>query len=347
MRLERVLARQRLEVAKTHANPMADFDRLMHGARELEGLARAALERGEGLSEDGEDAGRMLVAYARAVETQGEKVERYKTGHAVMRNSRRFLPDAAQEAADGVRTAGQAGLARRIERSERRLRAWMEAPDAPRRRQAVEALDRVRRAVAGSTGASASAGKVRRYLAHAEVLLEHRDRTAGFLADAVAERSDELEEVLAELRTRRTETQARRTGAMVATAAGGLALAGLAMFAIVSGSGSRRTKRRKQREAGREGRREATDLEQVLTGMLQLYAQIDEQAEPPGLAMRNDSKGAMATVREDGARPSPERAHTTRPQSILRFFRAPPAHPADTSTADAAEATSKVRSDPR
>ncbi|MDE2751375.1 MAG: hypothetical protein F4169_19805 [Gammaproteobacteria bacterium] len=346
MHLERVLARQRLEVAKVQGSPMADFDGLMHAGRELERLVRTVLARGEGLSEDGEDAGRMLVAFARTVEAQGEQVERYKTGHAVMRNSTRFLPDAVQEAAGSVRKAGQTGLARHIEHSERRLRAWMESPDAVRRRQAVEALDQVR-SVADSAGVSAFAGKVRQYVAHADVLLKHRDGTAEHLADATAEHSGAFEEVLAELRARRTETQARMTGALTAVAAGGLALAGLAGCAIVPGSGLRRTQRRRQGEAEREGRHEATDLEQVLNGMLRLYAQIDEQAEPPDETMGNDSKGVMATGREAGARASPERSDTPRPESIIRFFRARPAHPADTSTTDAAEVTSKIRSDPR
>ena len=319
MQVERLQWRQRLEVAKARGNPMADYDRLVHASNALVHHLGAVSARGEALTGEGEVAGPMLLAYTRAVERQGEAVERFKTSYAITRNSRRFLPIAATEAADGARAAGQDALARQLAQSERHLREWMVSIDAAMLRRAVEALDRVR-THASSVAASAYAPKIKRYVAHAEVLLDNWSNTADLLAEAAAERHDGRAQLLTELRRKRAEASARERRATIAMATSGIVLAGVAVvFVLVYAHRYRRlqSKAHKAQPAAERKAGHEADLEEVLFGVLRFYADVGERSERPAGVM-GDADGERAQSREDDSTAAPHRADTDRTRIVPR-----------------------------
>ena len=84
-----------MEITRVRSNPFADFDSLAafipRMARLKEDLSDTA-QRVPGLPDR---LASDIQAYVNAVEAKEERVERFKTGYAVVRNSKRYLPLAA------------------------------------------------------------------------------------------------------------------------------------------------------------------------------------------------------------------------------------------------------------
>ncbi|MDD9980553.1 MAG: hypothetical protein OXU81_04205, partial [Gammaproteobacteria bacterium] len=84
-----------VEIARVKADPLADFDslaafipRMARLTEHLAGTARTIPGLPDRLAAD-------IQAYLAAIDAQAERIERFKTGYAVVRNSVRYLPLAA------------------------------------------------------------------------------------------------------------------------------------------------------------------------------------------------------------------------------------------------------------
>ena len=189
--------------------------------------------------------------------------------------------------------------------------------DAATLHRAVEALDRVR-THASSVAASAYAPKVKRYVAHAEVLLDNWSKTADLLAEAAAERHDGRAQLLTEIRRKRAEASARERRATIAMATSGIVLAGVAVaFVLVYAHRYRRLQSKAQPTAERKAGHEA-DLQEVLFGVLRFYADVGERSERPAGVMGDTADGERAQSREDNSTATPHRADTDRTRIVLR-----------------------------
>ena len=198
--IEQVRAIQQLssswsvEIARVKADPLADFDSLAafipRMARLTDRLSAAALaipDLPDRLAAD-------IQAYLAAIDAQGERIERFKTGYAVVRNSIRYLPLAAASVARQAEAAGKAALGRDVASLVQNMNGYLSTPtDAARERLGGE-IEALREASVGFAPALANA--LANLLAHTEVLLERQAPTEALFAeatsDALAEHSGRL-----------------------------------------------------------------------------------------------------------------------------------------------------------
>ena len=198
--IEQVRAIQQLssswsvEIARVKADPLADFDSLAafipRMARLTDRLSAAALaipDLPDRLAAD-------IQAYLAVIDAQGERIERFKTGYAVVRNSIRYLPLAAASVARQAEAAGEAALGRDVASLVQNMNGYLSTPtDAARERLGGE-IEALREASVGFAPALANA--LANLLAHTEVLLERQAPTEALFAeatsDALAEHSGRL-----------------------------------------------------------------------------------------------------------------------------------------------------------
>ena len=221
-----------VEVARVRSDPLADFDalatfipRMARLKERLAGAVRGAPDLPDRLASE-------VQVYLSALDAQEERIERFKTGYAVVRNSTRYLPLAAGGAAREARAANDGTLAARIATLLQELNLYLASPagDAAERLGAeVEALR------AASVGyAPALANALANLLAHAEVLLARSAPTGELFEAATANETAVIADRLAdsfafELDRRRDTATLYERGVLALIALLALFWAGLAL----------------------------------------------------------------------------------------------------------------------
>ena len=191
--IEQVRAIQQLssswsvEIARVKADPLADFDslaafipRMARLTERLAGTARAIPGLPDRLAAD-------TRAYLAAIDAQAERIERFKTGYAVVRNSVRYLPLAAASVARQAEAAGEAALGRGVASLVQSMNGYLSTPTDAARERLAGVVEALRAASVGFEPALANA--LANLLAHTEVLLERQAPVEALFAEAT---SDEL-----------------------------------------------------------------------------------------------------------------------------------------------------------
>ena len=189
--IEQVRAIQQLssswsvEIARVRADPLADFDSLAafipRMARLKETLADAARRTPalpDRLAAD-------IQAYLAAIDAQEERIERFKTGYAVVRNSIRYLPLAAGAVARAAGEAGEAALGRDIAVLVQNMNGYLSTPTDAAGERLAGTVEALRTASVGFEPALANA--LANLLAHTEVLLERQAPTEALFAEATSD----------------------------------------------------------------------------------------------------------------------------------------------------------------
>ena len=189
--IEQVRAIQQLssswsvEIARVRADPLADFDSLAafipRMARLKETLADAARRTPalpDRLAAD-------IQAYLAAIDAQEERIERFKTGYAVVRNSIRYLPLAAGAVARAADEAGEAALGRDIAALVQNMNGYLSTPTDAAGERLAGTVESLRTASVGYPPALANA--LANLLAHTEVLLERQAPTEALFAEATSD----------------------------------------------------------------------------------------------------------------------------------------------------------------
>ena len=199
-----------VEVARVRSDPLADFDalatflpRMARLKDRLAGAARGTPELPDRLASD-------VQVYLSALDAQEERIERFKTGYAVVRNSMRYLPLAVENAAREARAAGDEALGARIATLLQDVNLYLSSPTG----SAAEGLDAeveaLREASVGYAPALANA--LANLLAHAEVLLVRSAPTGELFEAATASETAGLADRLAgALAFERDRREARAT----------------------------------------------------------------------------------------------------------------------------------------
>ena len=184
-----------VEVARVRADPLADFDalatflpRIARLKDRLAETARATPELPDRLASD-------VRVFLSALDAQEERIERFKTGYAVVRNSTRYLPLAAANAAREARAAGNEALAARIARLLQDVNLYVSTPTETTADGLAAELGALREASVGYAPALANA--LANFLAHAEVLLARSGPTGELFDAATASETVDLADRLA------------------------------------------------------------------------------------------------------------------------------------------------------
>ena len=181
------------------SDPLADFDTLAafipRMARLKEGLSGAART----IADLPDRLGSDIQGYLSAVDAQEERIERFKTGYAVVRNSARYLPLAATNVAGQAEDAGDDAMSGSIGTLLQDMNLYLATPSDAGRERIAEQVEALREA--SVTRPPPLANAIANLLAHTEVLLERKGPTEALFAEAtsgdIAARSDRLASGLA------------------------------------------------------------------------------------------------------------------------------------------------------
>ena len=224
----------REEISRVQDNPWSDFDALARISRAVLENLRTLEHVTAGIASTEDSIANAIASAGNAVTTQARVVEAYKTNLAVVRNSARYVPVAAQAV---TATTGPASLAA----SAQRLLGALEDL-ASRGGSSVDARSSINALRAGARALSPTeAGPVIELARHAEVLVERAQPLADTVAAASGDGADAvLAQTLATLRAAREQ----RTGARerVATLWAGGSATGLVMLLGASFTRRRRAR---------------------------------------------------------------------------------------------------------
>ena len=173
-----------MEVTRVKSNPLADFDSLAAFIPRMARLKESLSDTAQRIPGLPDRLASDIQAYLAAIEAREERVERFKTGYAVVRNSNRYLPLAA---ANILRQAGDANdetLAASISGLTRDVNLYVATPtDAAQSRLASE-IRKLREASVAYPPALANA--LANLYSHAEVLVAKQGPTEQLFAQATS-----------------------------------------------------------------------------------------------------------------------------------------------------------------
>ena len=183
-----------VEIARVKSDPLSDFDslaafipRMAQRKRELSGTARGIPGLPERLASD-------VNAYLSALEAQEERIERFKTGYAVVRNSTRYLPLAAANVTRQAQEAREEALGRSIAVLVQDMNLFLSNPTETVRARLAEEMQRLREASVAQPPALANG--LANFVAHAEVLLDRQGPTEELFQRATSSDIGDLTERL-------------------------------------------------------------------------------------------------------------------------------------------------------
>ena len=162
-----------IELARVRSDPFADFDaltafvpRMKRLKDELSGTMRDIPELPDRVASD-------LGAYLHAIDAKEERVERFKTGYAVVRNSARYLPLATASVTQLAWNAKNEPLARAVSSLVQDMNLYLATPtDTAKERLTVE-VERLREE--SLTYPLPLTNALANLFSHAEVLLDRQE----------------------------------------------------------------------------------------------------------------------------------------------------------------------------
>ncbi len=183
--IQQLSSSRSVEVARVRADPLADFDSLAAFIPRMTRLKEALSDAARRTPDLPDRLAADIQAYLAAIDAQEERIERFKTGYAVVRNSTRYLPLAAANVARQAEAAGEAALGRDVAALVQSMNGYLSTPtDAARERLAAE-VEALREASVGFAPALANA--LANLLAHTEVLLARQAPTEALFAEATSD----------------------------------------------------------------------------------------------------------------------------------------------------------------
>ena len=189
--IEQVRAIQQLssswsvEIARVRADPLADFDSLAAFIPRMARLKETLADAARRIPSLPDRLAADIQAYLAAIDAQEERIERFKTGYAVVRNSVRYLPLAAAAVARAADEAGEAALGRDIAVLVQNMNGYLSTPTDAAGERLAGTVEGLREASVGFEPALANA--LANLLAHTEVLLERQAPTEALFAEATSD----------------------------------------------------------------------------------------------------------------------------------------------------------------
>ena len=159
-----------IEIARVKADSFADFDAL---AAFIPRMKRLKQELSDTARDTPDLPGRVasdVRAYLNAIDAKEERIERFKTGYAVVRNSSRYLPLAAASVTQQAWDANDEPLARTISSLTQDMNLYLAAPTDTAKERLTAEVQRLR--AASLAYPLALTNSLANLFSHADVLLD-------------------------------------------------------------------------------------------------------------------------------------------------------------------------------
>ena len=164
-----------VETARVRADPSANFDGLAEFVPRMKRMRSTLRENLAQIPDLSHHVAADARAYLSAMESLRERVERFKTAYAVIRNSERYLPLSSAELVARAQGAGDRKLAREVSLLTQELSAFLATSNESDRERLSGRIQTLKDEGVQKTSVLASA--IANFVAHAEVLLDKQGRT--------------------------------------------------------------------------------------------------------------------------------------------------------------------------
>ena len=211
-----------VETARVRADPSANFDGLAAFVPRMKDMKQEFSETLAQIPELSERVAADSRAYVAAMESLRERVERFKTAYAVIRNSERYLPLASADLIGRAQRADDGELAREVSSLTQELSAFLATPNEPDKERLSGHIQELQDRGKSKTAAVASA--ISGFAAHAEVLLNKQGRAdelfQGITSNPLSQRADPLSASLEAEHLQHQQVTAMFQQGMIAAGAG-------------------------------------------------------------------------------------------------------------------------------
>ena len=196
-RIQQLESQWSIETARVRSDPLADFDALVTFIPRMERLKADLSDAMLSTPNLPERLASDLGAYLSAIEAKEERIERFKTGYAVLRNSIRYLPLAATSVMQQVEErGGETAFVRNISSVTDEIHTYLATPAPPEKERLMRVLQELGDGIMARHPSLAST--IANFVAHGQVLLDKQAPTEEIFQEATSDRIVVLGEALIE-----------------------------------------------------------------------------------------------------------------------------------------------------
>ena len=192
--IQQLAADWSIETARVRSDPLADFDSLAAFIPRMDDLKQVLLATIRGIPDIPNRLANDVSAYVNAVEAREERIERFKTGYAIIRNSARYLPLAASNIVQSPNV--DADLSREVSALTNDINGYLTAPSDAVKGRLTVALERLADRAEGLQAPLPD--HVANFIAHADVLLAQQAPTGELFSQATSSEISDLSAQLVE-----------------------------------------------------------------------------------------------------------------------------------------------------
>ncbi len=186
--IQQLAADWSIETARVRSDPLADFDSLVAFIPQMNQLTGTLLATVRSIPDVPDRLVNDVSAFVSAVDAKEERIERFKTGYAVIRNSTRYLPLAASNIVQAPNIESE--LLGEVSTLANEIDAYLAAPTDATKGRLTVALERLGASTA--TLPPPLPNYFANFISHAEVLLERQAPTDELFSLATSNEISEL-----------------------------------------------------------------------------------------------------------------------------------------------------------
>ena len=210
-RIQQLESQWSVEVARVRSDPFADFDTLTQFIPRMDRLKETLADAIRSTPSLPDRLGNTTNAYLSAITAKEERIERFKTSYAVLRNSVRYLPLAATNVMQQMQTRGaNSAVIKNVATITDEINTYLASPAPPEKERLTRVLAELGDNIA--TRHPALINTAMNFVAHGQVLLEKQAPTEEIFREATSDQISDLGETI----IKGLESEIDRTEALAA-----------------------------------------------------------------------------------------------------------------------------------
>ena len=184
-----------VEMGRVRSDPFADFDALTQFIPRMDRLKKTLADSIKRTPSLPARLANLTHSYLSAITAKEERVERFKTSYAVLRNSVRYLPLAASNVMQQMQTRGaNSAFVRNVSTVTDEINSYMASPAPPEKERLMRVLAELGDNIA--TRHPALINTAMNFVAHGQVLLDKQAPTEEIFQAATSDQLSELSEAI-------------------------------------------------------------------------------------------------------------------------------------------------------
>ena len=194
-RIQQLESQWSVEVARVRSDPFADFDSLTQFIPRMDRLKETLSDAIRSTPSLPDRLANTTNAYLSAITAKEERIERFKTGYAVLRNSVRYLPLAATNVMQQMQTQGSnSAFIKNVATITDEINTYLASPAPPEKERLTRVLADLGDNIA--TRHPVLVNTAMNFVAHGQVLLEKQAPTEEIFQEATSDQISDLGETI-------------------------------------------------------------------------------------------------------------------------------------------------------